>query len=38
VSLTVATDGDVYSVGGWGAVLEDVEATRITVREMTGVA
>jgi hypothetical protein len=35
VSLTVVSDGRAYSVGGWGAVLEDVEATRITVREMT---
>jgi sugar-specific transcriptional regulator TrmB len=35
VSLTVISDGEAYSVGGWGAVLEDVEAIRITVREMT---
>jgi sugar-specific transcriptional regulator TrmB len=35
VSLTVVADGRAYSVGGWGSVLEDVEATRITVREMT---
>jgi sugar-specific transcriptional regulator TrmB len=34
VSLTVIADGQTYSVGGWGSVLEDVEATRITVREM----
>jgi sugar-specific transcriptional regulator TrmB len=38
VSLSVISDGEVYSVGGWGAVLEDVEATRITVREITGAA
>jgi sugar-specific transcriptional regulator TrmB len=35
-SLTVVADGRAYSVGGWGAVIEDVEATRITVREMVG--
>jgi sugar-specific transcriptional regulator TrmB len=38
VSLSVRSDGRVYTVGGWGAVLEDVEATRITVREVTGVS
>ncbi|SFG09340.1 Sugar-specific transcriptional regulator TrmB [Halopelagius inordinatus] len=33
VCLTVETDGarERYTVGGWGAILEDVEATRITV-------
>lgn len=31
VSLTVETNGEDVHVGGWGAVLEDVEATRITV-------
>ena len=36
VNISVISDGFEYSVGGWGAVLEDVEATRITVREMTG--
>jgi sugar-specific transcriptional regulator TrmB len=38
VSLTVVVDREAYTVGGWGSVLEDVEATRITVREMTGAA
>ncbi|WP_318569709.1 TrmB family transcriptional regulator [Salinigranum marinum] len=38
VSLSVISGGRVYRVGGWGAVLEDVEATRITVREVTGVS
>lgn len=33
VCLTVRTEdgGELYTVGDWGAVLEDVEATRITV-------
>lgn len=33
VCFTVSADGggERYTVGGWGAVLEDVEATRITV-------
>lgn len=30
-TLTVRTDDALYRVGGWGAVVEDVEATRITV-------
>jgi sugar-specific transcriptional regulator TrmB len=31
VSLTLETDQGRLTVGGWGAVIEDVEATRITV-------
>jgi sugar-specific transcriptional regulator TrmB len=31
VCLILETDGGRLSVGGWGAVLEDVEATRITI-------
>ncbi|WP_435195110.1 TrmB family transcriptional regulator sugar-binding domain-containing protein [Natronomonas sp. EA1] len=32
VTLTVTTDeGETITVGGWGAMLEDVEATRVTV-------
>lgn len=32
LSFTVETDdGETYDVGGWGAQLEDVEATRVTV-------
>ncbi|WP_396612902.1 TrmB family transcriptional regulator [Haloferax sp. S1W] len=31
VCITVETDDGTYSVGGWGAVLEDVEANRITI-------
>ena len=38
VSLTVVVDGHAYTVGGWGSVLEDIEATRITVCEMTGIS
>jgi sugar-specific transcriptional regulator TrmB len=38
VSLSVRSQGRTYTVGGWGSVLEDVEATRITVRETTGVS
>lgn len=36
VSLYVETDdGETYTVGGWGAVLEDVEATRVTITNVT---
>ncbi|WP_101297792.1 TrmB family transcriptional regulator [Halegenticoccus soli] len=31
VSIVVDADDGRYTVGGWGAVLEDVEATRITI-------
>ncbi|SEK62881.1 TrmB family transcriptional regulator [Haloferax larsenii] len=31
VCLTVETEDETYSVGGWGAVLEEVEANRITI-------
>lgn len=30
-SITVETDDGRYTVGGWGAMLEDIEATRITI-------
>lgn len=30
-SLTLATDEGTYTVGGWGALIEDFEATRITI-------
>lgn len=33
VCFTLRTDDETYSVGGWGAVLEDIEATRITISE-----
>ncbi|WP_255196359.1 TrmB family transcriptional regulator [Halorarius litoreus] len=37
VTMTVLTDEDeTVTVGGWGAMLEDVEATRITVLEIGG--
>jgi sugar-specific transcriptional regulator TrmB len=35
VTLLVETDGREVGVGGWGAVVEDVEATRITVERVT---
>ncbi|AHG01610.1 transcriptional regulator, TrmB (plasmid) [Halostagnicola larsenii XH-48] len=31
VSITLETDGGTYTVGGWSALLEDVEATKITI-------
>jgi sugar-specific transcriptional regulator TrmB len=34
VCFTLATASGTYSVGGWGAVLEEVEATRITITEV----
>ncbi|MDS0240129.1 MULTISPECIES: TrmB family transcriptional regulator [unclassified Haloferax] len=36
VCLTVEADGETYTVGGWGAVLEDVEANRITIESISG--
>ncbi|WP_222918485.1 TrmB family transcriptional regulator [Natrinema sp. SYSU A 869] len=33
-SLTLATDDGTYTVGGWGAMLEDYEATRITIEAL----
>lgn len=33
-SLTLATDDGPYTVGGWGAMLEDYEATRITIESL----
>jgi sugar-specific transcriptional regulator TrmB len=36
VTLYLETDdGDVVTVGGWGAVLEDIEATRMTVTDVS---
>lgn len=36
LSLTLRTEsGDTYDVGGWGACIEDVEATRITVTDVS---
>ncbi|SFR43405.1 TrmB family transcriptional regulator [Halogeometricum limi] len=35
VSLTLRTADGRYSVGGWGAVLEDVEATRVTITDVS---
>ncbi|ELZ91302.1 hypothetical protein C440_13349 [Haloferax mucosum ATCC BAA-1512] len=35
VCITVETDEETYSVGGWGAMLEDVEANRITVEAIS---
>lgn len=36
VTVTIETDdGTRHDVGGWGAVIEDVEATRITVTDYT---
>ncbi|WP_410764935.1 TrmB family transcriptional regulator sugar-binding domain-containing protein [Haloferax sp. DFSO60] len=34
VTLTVDTEGESYTVGGWGALLEDIEANRITIEEI----
>jgi len=36
VSVLVETDDGVVTVGGWEAVVEDVEATRIVVEDVTG--
>ncbi|WP_254523845.1 TrmB family transcriptional regulator [Natrinema caseinilyticum] len=33
-SLTLETDDGTYTVGGWGAMLEDYEATRITIESI----
>lgn len=33
-SLTLATDDGDVMVGGWGATLEDVEATRVTIEDV----
>ncbi len=33
-SLTLATDEETYTVGGWGAMIEDFEATRITIESV----
>ncbi|AFK18993.2 TrmB family transcriptional regulator [Haloferax mediterranei ATCC 33500] len=34
VCLTVESNGETYSVGGWGAMLEEIEANRITIEEI----
>ncbi|WP_224447025.1 TrmB family transcriptional regulator [Haloprofundus salilacus] len=34
-ALTIAVDGETRTVGGWGAVIEDVEAIRLTVEALT---
>ncbi|MFA9426469.1 TrmB family transcriptional regulator [Natronorubrum sp. A-ect3] len=33
-SLTLATDDGTYTVGGWGAMIEDFEARRITIESI----
>ncbi|WP_411968398.1 TrmB family transcriptional regulator [Haloferax sp. YSSS75] len=35
VCLTIETDDETYTVGGWGAVLEEIEANRITVEAIS---
>ncbi|MCU4753174.1 TrmB family transcriptional regulator [Halobacteria archaeon AArc-curdl1] len=32
-SITLETDDTTYTVGGWGAMIEDLEATRITIND-----
>jgi hypothetical protein len=32
-TLTLEVDGREYHVGGWGAILEGIEATRVTITE-----
>ena len=34
ISLTLEADGETYEIGGWGAVLEEIEATEITVSDV----
>jgi len=34
ISLTLAVDGTEYEIGGWGAVLEEIEADNITVTDV----
>jgi len=34
ISLTLEADGQTYEIGGWGAVLEEIEATEITVNDV----
>ncbi|WP_265110636.1 TrmB family transcriptional regulator [Halosolutus halophilus] len=34
LQLELAADGNRYSVGGWGAVYEDIEAVRITLEDV----
>jgi sugar-specific transcriptional regulator TrmB len=34
ISLTLDVDGEEYEIGGWGALLEEIEATQITVTDV----
>jgi sugar-specific transcriptional regulator TrmB len=34
ISLTLDADGQEYEIGGWGALLEEIEATQITVTDV----
>jgi hypothetical protein len=34
ISLTIDVAGETYEIGGWGAVLEEIEATEITVTDV----
>jgi len=34
ISLTLDVDGEIYDIGGWGAVIEAIEATEITILDV----
>ncbi|WP_254271268.1 TrmB family transcriptional regulator [Haloarcula marina] len=34
ISATLESDGTTYEIGGWGAVLEEIEATNITITDI----
>jgi len=34
ISLTLDVDGELYEIGGWGAVLETIEANEITITDV----
>ena len=34
ISLTLDVDGEQYEIGGWGAVIETIEATEITIADV----
>ena len=34
ITLTLESDGEEYDIGGWGAVLETIEATEITITDV----